>query len=79
MTEGLIALGFEVLPSSANFVFARHTDLSGADWAKALRARAVLVRHFGKPRISDYLRITVGTETEIGRLLDACRDILHNR
>jgi len=79
MTEGLVALGFEVLPSCANFVFARHGALSGADWAKALRARAVLVRQFGKPRIADYLRITVGTETEIGRLLGACRAILDNR
>jgi len=37
------------------------------------------VRQFGKPRIADYLRITVGTETEIGRLLGACRAILDNR
>ena len=78
MTEGLIGLGFEVLPSSANFVFARHGVLSGAEWAKALRARAVLVRRFAKPRIADHLRITVGTEVEIGRLLAACRAILHN-
>jgi histidinol-phosphate aminotransferase len=77
MTEGLSAFGFEVLPSSANFVFARHAALTGADWAKALRARAVLVRQFGKPRIADYLRITVGTEAEIRRLLDASRSMLH--
>jgi len=77
MSQGLVSLGFEVLPSSANFVFARHPAQSGVEWAKALRARAVLVRQFGKPRIADYLRITVGTDAEIGRLLQACRSILH--
>jgi len=66
-----------VLPSAANFVFALHKALSGADWAKALRERAVLVRQFNKPRISDYLRITVGAESEIARLIEACADILH--
>jgi len=77
MMKELEDLGFEVLPSAANFVFARHKALSGADWAKALRERAVLVRQFNKPRISDYLRITVGAESEIARLIEACADILH--
>jgi histidinol-phosphate aminotransferase len=71
MTDGLAGLGFSVLPSSTNFVFARHARLSGAALAAALRERAVLVRHFNKPRIADYLRITVGTEPQIDRLLDA--------
>ena len=79
MTEGLTRLGFEAPPSSANFVFARHKALSGAEWAKALRERAVLVRHFNQPRIADYLRITVGTDDQIGRLLAACEDILGSR
>jgi histidinol-phosphate aminotransferase len=76
MTAGLAKLGFEVLPSSANFVFARHEALAGAEGTKRLRERAVLVRHFAKPRIADFLRITVGTEGEIGRLIEACREIL---
>ena len=49
---------------------------AGAALANALRERAVLVRHFDEPRIADYLRITVGTEAEIGRLLEACGEIL---
>ena len=77
MTDGLQTLGFEVLPSSANFVFARHAALSGAHWLKALRTRAVLVRQFNKPRIADFLRITVGAETDIARLVEACGDILN--
>lgn len=77
MTAGLIELGFEVLPSAANFVFAKHPEREGASLAEALRERAILVRHFDKPRISDYLRITVGTERQTVQLLDALRSILH--
>jgi histidinol-phosphate aminotransferase len=69
-------LGFEVLPSLANFVFARHRSRSGADLAAALRQRGVLVRHFGKPRIEDFLRITVGTEAECARLVGVLRDFI---
>ena len=68
--------GFEVLPSQANFVFARHPDHSGEALAKGLRERAVLVRHFAKPRISDFLRITIGTPEECSRLIEALDDIL---
>ncbi|WP_349436308.1 histidinol-phosphate transaminase [Pararhizobium sp. A13] len=68
--------GFEVLPSQANFVFARHPDHSGEALAKGLRARAVLVRHFAKPRISDFLRITIGTPEQCDALIAALEDIL---
>jgi histidinol-phosphate aminotransferase len=73
---GLGQLGFEVLPSSANFVFARHPARDGGELAAALRRQAVLVRHFAAPRISDYLRITVGTDAQTDRLLSALSDIL---
>jgi histidinol-phosphate aminotransferase len=76
LNEGLAQLGFEVLPSAANFVFARHPAHEGAALAAALRQRAVIVRHFAAPRISDYLRITVGTGAQIDRLLSALSDIL---
>ena len=76
MTRELVGLGFDVLPSSANFVFARHPAKSGLALAAALRDRAVLVRHFNKPRTADYLRITVGTEDDTGRLIAALADIL---
>jgi histidinol-phosphate aminotransferase len=69
LTRGLSELGFEVLPSQANFVFARHRNRSGADLAAGLRERGVLVRHFQKPRIEDYLRITVGTDEQCVRLI----------
>ncbi|MGE3149234.1 MAG: histidinol-phosphate transaminase [Pseudorhodoplanes sp.] len=75
LASALIRLGFDVLPSSANFVFARHPDHSGHALATALRERAVLVRHFSAPRIVDFLRITVGSEPEIGRLTEALNEI----
>lgn len=72
----LAALGFEVLPSGANFVFARHPDHEGAALQAALRERRVLVRHFARPRIDQYLRITVGTDAECATLVAALREIL---
>ena len=69
-------LGFEVLPSSANFVFAKHPDRPGADLAAELRSRSVLVRRFAAPRIGDFLRITIGTDADCDRLLAALGEIL---
>ena len=76
LTAALAALGFDVLPSSANFVFARHPARPGQALASALRERAVLVRHFSGPRISDYLRITVGSTAELDTLTQALAEIL---
>ncbi len=76
LARDLAALGFEVLPSQANFLFARHPGHHGADLAAGLRARNVLVRHFKKPRIQDFLRITVGTEDQCNRLIVALRDLV---
>jgi histidinol-phosphate aminotransferase len=76
LTADLAGLGFEVLPSSANFVFARHPGHTGQALAAALRERAVLVRHFSGPRVSDYLRITIGSEAELARLTEALAEIL---
>jgi histidinol-phosphate aminotransferase len=76
MTRELVRLGFVVLPSNANFVFARHPAREGAELAAALRERAVLVRHFNGPRTAPYLRITVGSDDDIRRLIAAAEDIL---
>ena len=76
VTGALRQRGFEVLPSQANFVFARHPDHGGEALAGSLRERAVLVRHFAKPRISDFLRITIGTPQECDRLIAALEEIL---
>ncbi|GLH81949.1 histidinol-phosphate aminotransferase 1 [Bradyrhizobium sp. SSBR45G] len=76
LTAALVRLGFDVLPSSTNFVFARHPDRAGQALAAALRERAVLVRHFTAPRIADFLRITIGSAAELARLTEALREIL---
>lgn len=76
LTRGLKGAGFEVLPSLANFVFARHPAHEGAALATALREQAVIVRHFSAARIADYLRITVGTDEQIDRLLSALSRML---
>lgn len=76
LTAALTGLGFDVLPSSANFVFARHPRHTGQALAAALRERAVLVRHFSGPRVSDFIRITIGSQAELDRLTDALADFL---
>ncbi|MDM9558645.1 histidinol-phosphate transaminase [Bordetella petrii] len=76
LTADLQALGFEVLPSAANFVFARHPHHDGAALAAALRERSIIVRHFRQARIDQFLRITVGTEAQCGRLVEALKNIL---
>ncbi len=69
VTAELERLGFDVLPSKANFVFARHPEHAGADIAAKLREQGVIVRHFNKPRISEFLRITIGTAGQNDALL----------
>ncbi len=76
LARGLSGLGFEVLPSAANFVFARHPGRSGKELAAGLRQRGVLVRHFQKPRIQDFLRITVGTDEQCSRLIELARELV---
>lgn len=69
-------LQFEVLPSKANFVFARHPHADGDFLYRQLKARGVLVRHFDTPRIRDFLRITIGTPEQMEVLLEALKRIL---
>jgi histidinol-phosphate aminotransferase len=79
LTAALSGLGFDVLPSAANFVFVRHPDHSGQELAAALRERAVLVRHFSGLRVADFVRITVGSASELRRLTDALSEFLAKR
>jgi histidinol-phosphate aminotransferase len=76
LTAQMQALGFEVLPSQANFIFTRHPQHDGAQLAKALRERAILVRHFTAARIDQFLRISIGTDEECAKLIDALKGIL---
>jgi histidinol-phosphate aminotransferase len=76
MTRKLQSLGFEVLPSSANFVFAAPPNRDAAGLAAQLREQGVIVRHFRQPRIESYLRITVGTPEENRRLIQVVTESL---
>ncbi|MCX4265986.1 MAG: aminotransferase class I/II-fold pyridoxal phosphate-dependent enzyme, partial [Firmicutes bacterium] len=69
-------LGFEVLPSLANFVLARHDKVAGSLLYRELKERGILVRWFDEPRIRDFVRITIGTHEEMQRLLVAVSEIL---
>jgi histidinol-phosphate aminotransferase len=60
----LVKQGFDILPSHANFIFARHPLHTAADLAKSLREVGIIVRHFAKPRIEQFLRITIGTQVQ---------------
>lgn len=75
-TDRLKALGFEVLPSRTNFVFAKSPDISGLELYRSLKARGVLVRHFEKPGIRDFNRITIGTREQMDVLLEKTAEIL---
>jgi histidinol-phosphate aminotransferase len=67
----LTARGFEVLPSAANFIFARHPQQDAGELAVKLREQGVIVRHFKQPRIAQFLRITIGTPEMNQALVDA--------
>ena len=73
--DALKAQGFEVLPSKANFIFARHPEISGDNLYKGLRQRGILVRHFTKERIKDFVRITIGTQAQMECLVDALKEM----
>ncbi len=75
VTQGLQAMGFEVLPSLGNFVFARPPRMDAGALQRALAERGILVRHWDAPRIAQWLRITVGTQAQMQRLLDAMAEI----
>jgi len=69
-------LDFHVLPSAANFLFMKPPNTGGAAFHRALRERGILVRHFNKDRIADYLRVSIGTSEEMNEFVNACREIL---
>lgn len=79
LSENLPKLGFTVLPSAGNFIFAKHETYDGADLAADLRAKAVLVRHFSGARTRPYIRVTIGLEKDMYQLLVAVQECLAAR
>jgi histidinol-phosphate aminotransferase len=76
LLASLRELGFIVFDSEANFVLASPPGMSASDLYNRLKEREVLVRYFKHPRIRDYVRISIGTDAEIDRLLSAIQEIL---
>ena len=75
-TARLRDMGFTVHDSNANFVFITHPQMSGKLLQQGLRDRGVLVRRFDRPRISEYLRVSIGTDADMDRMCQACEEIL---
>ena len=69
-------LGFEILPSKANFIFAKSDKISGEKLYLKLKEKGVLVRHFTSERIKEYNRITIGSKTEMESFVSAVKEIL---
>jgi histidinol-phosphate aminotransferase len=77
LIKDLTQLGFDVLPSGANFIFAKHQVKDGAELTALLRQKNIIVRHFKSPsRVAPYLRITIGTEAQSTALIDTLTEIL---
>ena len=74
--ERLKELGFTVLPSQTNFLFVKTDKIGGRALYEKLKDRGILVRHFGNPRITDYIRITIGTDEQMNTCIAAIRAIL---
>ena len=72
----LKTLGFTVLPSKANFIFARTDKMDGLKLYKALKAKGILVRHFTSERICQFNRITIGTPAQMAVLVETLQEVL---
>lgn len=72
-------LGFEIIPSEANFIFARCDKISGKDYFDGLRERNILVRYFAKKPVDDYVRITIGRQKDMEALLSATKEMLERQ
>ena len=75
-TEELAKLGFETLPSLTNFIFTRSPAVAGGTLYRELKARGVLVRHWDKPEITDWCRVTIGTREQMDIFLNQVREIV---
>lgn len=77
VTEELRALGFTVLNSQTNFLFATHNAISIKDYFEWLKAQKVFIRYFNLPRINNYVRITIGTDDEMNVFLNKTKEYLN--
>ena len=79
LVQKLTEIGFEILPSEANFILAKHPEISGEEIYLKLKERGILVRHFRDERISEFNRITIGTEKQMEALIKKLKEITEER
>ena len=75
-TDKLTQLGFTVLPSMTNFVFAKNDTIAGKELYLKLKTKGILVRHFDTPRLTDYVRVTIGSANQMTAFIRATKEIL---
>jgi len=76
--QQLVKMGFKVIPSMSNFLFISHPTVPAVTIFQELRAKGILVRHFDKPRVENYLRVSIGSDEEMEAFLQAAASILHD-
>ncbi|MFM8154438.1 MAG: aminotransferase class I/II-fold pyridoxal phosphate-dependent enzyme [Polynucleobacter victoriensis] len=76
LVKSLDQLGFETIPSSANFIFTKHPQHDASKIATSLRDKHIIVRYFKMPRIDQHLRITIGTDDQCAKLIEALKEII---
>jgi len=79
VAASLSKMGFQVIPSQANFIFASSKQYPGALLFQKLREQGILVRYFDKPKIDNFIRVTIGTDEEMDRFIDAVASICEKR
>ncbi len=77
--DELTKRGFLVLPSQANFLFVQHATIPAEEWYRLLREKGILIRHFSRPEIANWNRITIGTQLEMIKLMKAIDEILEEK
>lgn len=76
ITNELQNFDFEVLPSQTNFVFTKHKEVKSTEIFEYLKAKDIFIRHFSAPRVNDYLRITIGTDEEMDKMMYEIRKFI---
>ncbi|MTT31040.1 histidinol-phosphate transaminase [Terrilactibacillus sp. BCM23-1] len=75
--NSLLDLGFKVIPSQSNFIFITHPSIQAETLFHDLKNKGILVRYFNQPRISNYLRVTIGTDDEMNQFLKVLKGIIN--
>lgn len=79
VTKELAEIGFETIPSQTNFIFTKHKTVKSTDIFEYLKKKDIFIRHFSAPRINDYLRITIGTDYEMDKMIKEIKNFISEK